>query len=129
MPKVYSVDLRERVLQSLDEGMSKMTAHRTFRVSRTTIEDWVILRTQTGSVAPLPMHCGPTSSLRGEVFEAFVRRHKHATLCEMAQAWQKQSGVLLSDVSFSRALRALGWTRKKKVGVTKSATKWRAPRG
>lgn len=46
MPKIYSIDLRERVLQSLDEGLSKMAAHRTFRVSRSTIEHWLALRAQ-----------------------------------------------------------------------------------
>jgi transposase len=46
----YSEDLRLRVLQAIDDGMSKMTAHKTFRVSRSTIDDWFKLREQTGSV-------------------------------------------------------------------------------
>ena len=139
MPKIYSIDLRERVLQSLDEGMSKMAAHRTFRVSRSTIEHWLALRAQTGSVRPRASRAGRPSWLRGEIFRAFVCRHadikiQNATLDEMVQAWQHETGVSLSDMAFSRALRALGWTRKKRVGVSASATKRRvtkrrAPRG
>jgi len=128
MPKVYSVDLRERVLQSLDDGMSKMTAHRTFRVSRSSIDRWLALREQTGSVLPRASRAGRPSLLRGAAFEAFVHRYEHATLDEMAQAWQEETGVLLSDMAFSRALRALGWTRKKRVGALASATKRRAKR-
>ncbi len=55
MGSPYSQDLRLRVLASVDAGMSKMTAHRTFRVSRSTIDHWIVLRgivlrAQTGSV-------------------------------------------------------------------------------
>ncbi len=126
MPKVYSLDFREAVLRSLDESQSKSAAHRTFHLSRSPIDRWLALREQTGSVSPPVMRCGGTSSLQGAVFEAFVRAHAHATLGEMSQAWQQQTGVSLSAMSFSRALGRLGWTRKKRVGVTRSATKRRA---
>ena len=59
MPKVYSIDLRERELRSLDEGLSKSAAHRVFHVSRSTIDDWLDLREQTGSVSPRPTHYSP----------------------------------------------------------------------
>ena len=126
MPKVYSVDLRESVLRSLEEGLSKSAAHRVFHVSRSTIDDWLCLREQTGSVSPRAMRCGGISSLQGEVFEEFVQRHGHATQGEMSQAWQQQTGVSLTAMSFSRALNRLGWTRKKRVGVTRNAMKRRA---
>ena len=130
MPKVYSVDLREAVLRSLDEGQSKSGVHRLFHVSRSTIDHWLALREQTGSVSPRAMRCGDTSSLQGEAFEEFVQRQAHATLGEMSRAWQQQTGVSLTAMSFSRALNRLGWSRKKRVGVTigvtSSATKRRA---
>lgn len=124
----YSVDLRERVLQALAGGMSKMMAHRTFRVSRSTIDHWLALREETGSVAPrAPRHLR-ARQLEGAAFEEFAKRHSHATLPEMAQTWQQETGVLLSTMSFSKALRRLGWTRKKRAGFTRSATKRRAQR-
>jgi len=126
MSKGYSIDLRERVLQAVEEGMSKMTAHRTFHISRSTIDHWLALRAQTGSLAPRPMRVTRTRQLQGAAFEAFVRTHAHATLDEMARAWRQETGASLTAMSFSRALRRLGWTRKKRVGVTRSATKRRA---
>jgi len=110
----------------LEEGLSKSAAHRVFHVSRSTIDDWLCLREQTGSVSPRAMRCGGISSLQGEVFEEFVQRHGHATQGEMSQAWQQQTGVSLTAMSFSRALNRLGWTRKKRVGVTRNAMKRRA---
>ena len=119
----YGTDLRERVLQTIEEGMSKTQAHRTFHISRSTIDHWFALSLQTGRLDPPPHRSTRTRQLEGEEFEAFAHRHRHATLGEMAQAWQQENGVLLSIMSFSRALRAMSWTRKKRVGVTKSVMK------
>ena len=125
MSKGYSVDLRERVLVSLDAGMSKMTAHQVFRISRPTIDRWIALREQTGSLSPRALPRTRPRQLQGAAFEAFAQRHAHATLGEMAQAWHEERGVSLTPMSFSRALGRLGWTRKKRVGATRSAMKRR----
>ncbi len=129
MGKSYSTDLRERVLQAIEEGMSKAQAHRTFHISRSTIDHWFALRERTGELIPPPHRSRRTRQLESEEFKEFAQRHRHATLGEMARAWQEEKGVSLSLMSFSRALGAIGWTRKKRVGVTKSATKPSARHG
>lgn len=123
MPKRYSVDLRECVLKALDGGMSKMAAHRTFGLSRSTLDDWLALRESTGALEPLPHRRARGRRLQGEVFEAFARRHFDATLAEMVAAWHAEHVQTLSDTSFSTALRALGWSHKKRAGRIGSATK------
>ena len=123
MGKSYSIDLRERVLQVIEEGMSKAQAHRTFHISRSTIDHWFALRERTGQLIPRPHRSTRTRQLESEEFEEFAQRYRHATLGEMARGWQEEKGVSLSIMSFSRALGAIGWTRKKRVGVTRSATK------
>lgn len=124
MGKAYSQDLRLRVLEALDGGLTKMQAHRMFRVSRSTIDDWLRLRAEQGHVrdkAPRAAKSGGALSDRA-VFGAFAARHSGATLQQMAQAWQRETGQELSLITFSRALRRLGWTRKKRAFSTKSAT-------
>ena len=125
MAKGHSIDLRERVVGTLDEGLSKRAAHHLFHISRSTIDHWLELRQQTGTLAPRPMRRTRSCQLEGAVFQEFVRRHAHCTLGEMAVAWHQEQGAVLSAMSFSRALRRLGWTRKKRVGATKSARKRR----
>ena len=120
------MDLRERVLQAVAGGMSKRAVHRTFGVSRPTIDRWLRLREETGSLTPRRPRHRRVRQLEGAVFEEFASRHGYATLPEMAQAWQRETGVVLTAMSFSRALARLGWTRKKRVGATKSAMKKRA---
>lgn len=115
MSRGYSTDLRACVLAAIEGGLSKMAAHRTFGLSRSTIDHWITLREQTGSVAPRAVRRRRVRQLQGAAFEAFVERQAHATLDEMAQAWQQETGVRLSTMWFSRALRALKWTRKKEL--------------
>jgi len=129
MGKSYSVDLRLRVLGAVDNGMSKMAAHKLFKISRSTIDDWLKLRAETGAVLDRPRQ-EPIKprALSGPAFSEFAATQQGATLEQMVLAWQRQHGQQLSAMSFSRALAGLGdkgWTRKKRVGATASAAKQR----
>ena len=117
MGKSYSLDLRLRVLSALDGGMSKMQAHKTYTISRSTIDDWLTLREQTGSVSVVPKRQGKKGLHEQEGFAEFVVRHQHSTLQQMSVAWLDQRRQSVSLMSFSRALRALGYTRKKELSL------------
>lgn len=118
----YSQDLRERVLQAIDAGMSKMATHKLFRVARSTIDDWIKLRGQTGSVAVVPpVRRGPAPAIQDLVaFEEFATRHRHKTLEQMASLWHQESGHRVSHTTLSGAMKRIGWTRKKSAGSTVS---------
>jgi hypothetical protein len=47
MDKSYRVDLRARVWQALDEGKSRMTAHRTCPISRSSLDHGLQSRVRT----------------------------------------------------------------------------------
>ncbi len=115
MGKSYSVDLRLRVLCAIDGGMSKMQAHKTYNISRSTVDDWLTLREQTGSVQVIPSRAGRKGLDKHEAFEGFAFRHQHSTLQQMSVAWKKERKQIVSVMSFSRALRVAGYTRKKRV--------------
>lgn len=55
MGKAYSVDLRVRVLAAIDGGLSKMQAHKTFQVRRSTIDDWLRLLRRLGACKIRPV--------------------------------------------------------------------------
>jgi len=117
MGKSYSVDLRLRVLAAIDGGLSKMQAHKDYCISRSTIDDWLALREQTGRVTVIAPRMGKKHKglHKHEAFADFVARHHHSTLEQMRVAWQKEKNQHISLMSFSRALRAIGYTRKKRV--------------
>ena len=122
MGKAYSEDLRLIVLKAIDGGMSKMQAHKTYGVSRSTIDDWLRLREEQGHVRDKP----PQHTKRGalsdvEIFGDFADRHYGTTLRHMAHAWEQETGQHLSRNTFSLALRQLDWTRKKRVSSIANA--------
>lgn len=125
MRAAYSKDFRLHVLSAVDGGMSKQTAHLTFGVSRSTLDDWLKLRQETGDVAATTVY--PHGRARAisdmKAFEQFAQLHSGATLKQMAAAWQAQTGQKLSISTMSVALRRIGWTRKKRVSCTASETR------
>ena len=118
MGKAYSVDLRLRVLAAIDAGLSKMQAHKTFQISRSTIDDWLKLRAQTGSVQVPKQRRSGRGLGAHEGFAAFAQRHQHSTLEQMQRAWQQETHQSVSLMSFSRALRQRDYTRKKRATST-----------
>ena len=120
---LYSEDLRVRVLRHVDSGQSKMSAHKTFGVSRSTIDRWLKLRAATGSLkANTSYRRGKAPAINDlEAFREFAGRHSGCTLAQMALAWHKEKGQKLTLMPFSIALRRIGWTRKKRVFSTRSA--------
>jgi len=121
----YSLDLRLRVLSALDGGMSKWTAHKTFRVSRSTIDHWLNRREATGNVAAKSgFRCGVLPLINDlKQFEEFAVGHSDLTLMQMAQAWHDATGCRVSNVTIGKALKRIGWTRKKRVVSTLNAAK------
>lgn len=125
MGKAYSEDLRLKVLAAVDGGLKKMVAHQMFGISRSTIDDWLLQRELVGHVRAQPRVPRESRSALGDrvVFEAFALRHPGATLEQMSVSWEQETGRKLSRNTFSLALRALGWTRKKRVCSIVSETK------
>ena len=113
--KAYSEDLRERVVRAVAIGTPRDEVAATFAVSVPTIERWLRLKRETGSVAPKPVP-GPVAVKTEAVMAALPERlveHADATLDEHCSWWREASGVKVSTATMSRALTRLGWTRKK----------------
>ena len=113
--KAYSEDLRERVVRAVAIGTPRDEVAATFAVSVPTIERWLRLKRETGSLAPKPVP-GPVAVKTDAVMAALPERlvdHADATLGEHCAWWREASGVAVSTATMSRALTRLGWTRKK----------------
>jgi transposase len=113
--KAYSEDLRERVVRAVAIGTPRDEVAATFAVSVPTIERWLRLRRETGSLSPKPVP-GPVAVKTEAVMAALPERlveHADATLAEQCAWWRETSGVAVSTATMSRALTRLGWSRKK----------------
>ena len=111
----YSEDLRERVVRAVVIGTPRAEVAATFAVSVPTIERWLRLKRETGSLAPRPVP-GPVAVKTEAVMAALPERlveHADATLEEHCSWWRGVSGVQVSTATMSRALSRLGQTWKK----------------
>lgn len=120
MPKFYSQDFRQKVIEAIElNGHKKGAASELFNISRNTIDLWLKLKAQTGSLQPKPRqtHGSNHKITDWKKFRDFAKIHGDKTQEQMAQLWDKQ----ISSRTIGRALHKIGFTRKKRLMATKNA--------
>ncbi len=114
--EAYSQDLRRRIVDAVDAGKPKTQVAQIFNVSVPTINRYLRLRTQTGSLAPRPIPGRP--SVKGTALDAGlkgqVEAHSDATITEHCALWEEAHNERVSEATMSRALKRLGWPLKKR---------------
>jgi transposase len=123
----YSLDLRLKVLDATDRGISRSEVVRTFGVSMPTLERYLRRRRQGGDLAPKPSP-GRTPSICATVEERRMlweqlEENNEATLERHCELWEGKGKARVSVSTMSRAVRRLGWTFKKSRWVPPSETK------
>jgi len=122
MAKAYSYDLRQKVIQAIElDGLKKSEASELFNISRNTINLWFQLKEETGDLKEKPRQGGiKTGKITDwDNFRLFVSQNGDKTQAEMAQLWEGE----ISARTISRALQKIGFTRKKKLMVTRKEMK------
>ena len=121
----FSLDLRERVISSVDNNMHVDEAAKIFKVSRRVIYEWLELRTKTGNLAAKSGYQkGHSHKITDWVkFTEFVEKHKHCASPQMRVEWKKLTNVDMSESAMLRALKKVNYTYKKKHFFTKKLIK------
>jgi transposase len=91
MSRAYSLDLRERVVASIEAGASRHEAAARFKVSVSTAIRWMQRFVQSGTVAANPIG-GSTSPLdaHADWFFQLIAAHPDLTLDEIVVAMEKK---------------------------------------
>jgi len=122
MAKPYSYDLRQKVIQAIElDGLKKSEASELFGISRNTINLWQKRQDETGNFYPKP-HQSPGNNHRitdWQKFRKFAKAHAEKTQAQMADLWQGN----ISPRTISRALKKIGFTRKKRLMGIENAMK------
>jgi transposase len=113
--KAYSQDLRERILQTIDEGKTQAEAARLFKVSDTTVKRYVRQRREEGHVRPRPIPGRPPTkrALLETKLQAQLKSLPDATLQEHCDTWEASSDIKVSISTMSRAIDHLNVKRRK----------------
>ena len=122
----YSIDLRERVVGSVESGGSNIPeAARRYQVSEPSIERWLARKRKTGSCAPLPHAGGPTRKLATAeaVIRAAVKAQPDATLQELCERVEQETKIKSDPSMMYRELVRLKLPRKKSRSMPASGTR------
>ena len=122
MPKAYSMDLRERVLNDCDAGMRSEDVAQKYSVSASWVYDLRKKRRETGNIAPKQQRHGPLPKLAPYEDEVrqLVNDHHDATLVEYCDMLSKH--VSISTASLCDFLRRLKITWKKNSSCRRTAS-------
>lgn len=116
--RAYSQDQRERVLRAIDQGKTRKEIVEALGVSLATIKRYLKQRRETGHVKPKANPGRPPKkreSLEAGL-ESQLRAHPNLSLERHCELWEQAHGEQVSRWTMIRAIRRLGWTRKKATG-------------
>lgn len=122
MSNPYSYDLRQKVIQAIQlDGMRKTEVSILFSISRNTIDLWLLRLAETGDFQAIPRN-PPGNGHKitdWEKFRSFATTHGEKTQAEMAELWEGD----ISSRTISRALKKIGFTRKKNLWLPRTRRK------
>jgi transposase len=113
----HSLDLRERVIGALSNGMTQEEAAEVFSVGTATVYRWERLRRERNSLEPLPHGGGNPRAIDAagdEVLKELVAEKPDRFLPELTAELNKRMSQPASTSAVSRALERLGLTRKRR---------------
>src|SRR5919202_5286359 len=113
--KAYSVDLREKIIAAVGHGMSKAQAARTFGVGATSVKRYVKLQEEGKPLTPgkAPGKEGKLDESAMKLLEEDLHARPTVTYENRADLLCELLGVRVSKSTICRAVRRLGYTRKK----------------
>ena len=121
----YSQDLRQKIVQALQQRrMNKSEAARAFGVSLSSVKRYAKAVSEGRSLSPgkAPGKKPLLDEKARRLLEAAVGERPFAKLSERREYLQKVAGVSVSESTLSRALRKMGFGRKKERWVPVSET-------
>jgi transposase len=123
VPQAYSQDLRDRVLAGYDRGMKTQAIAEVFAVSRAWARRVKQRRRETGQTSAKPMGGPGVIKVDRAKLTQLVRADPDATLEEL----RERLGISCATSTICMALRALGFTRKKRRYAPPSRTARTSP--
>jgi transposase len=128
MPKSYSADLRERVIEAVEMGASRHEAAERFEVSVSSTVKWLQRWHESRSAAPKPRggSVSPLETCAARVL-AVIAEHPDLTLMETVAELRRRR-IRTSKSALSRFFGRHGITLKKKPASRRAGASGRGPR-
>jgi len=115
--KIHSAEVRSLALAALERGEKRAEVARWLNVPLRTLDRWRQEFRQSGKKAPAARGHKRAAFCSEDLprLEAQLRACPDATLQQQAETWQQNTRQSASRSSVQRAIKRLGWSRKKRV--------------
>ena len=124
MGKAISEDLRFRAVQMYRSGATAAEAAEHYGVCERSVYRWEKQEREHGTLSSGRVRSGRKGKIIIDArFEEFAKATAHQTLQQMAERWNRMAGEQVSQMAMCRAVKKLGWSRKKRRTAIKSATR------
>ena len=112
--KAYSEDLRQKIVEATERGVSKAQAARLFGVSLSSVKRYVRLARRGGSLAPGKGSGRPPKIDENakKLLQKDVEERPAATVSERRRFLEHITGESLSDSTVGRMLKRIGFSQK-----------------
>lgn len=120
--KAYSEDLRQKIVEATERGVSKAQAARLFNLSLSSVKRYARLARQGGSLAPGKGSGRPPkiNESAKQLLEKDVQERSAATISERRRFLEHLTGESLSDSTVGRMLKRMGFSQKTDGGGTRT---------
>jgi transposase len=120
---VLSIDLRTRAIEAYERTGNKNQVCRTFNIARTTLDDWILLKAETGSLEQPAWGRGRKHTIKDwDAFRAFVDQASFDTITQLVPLYEQHFGQPIEYERLRVSVQRLGMTHKKRVSRTKRQT-------
>ncbi len=115
--RAYSADLRQRIVQAVEDGCSQPVVADRYNVSLNSVKRYVTQWRASGSLAPQPRPGRPRAipPAADAALVAQFAADPDATFATDCDRWEAATGVRVSQSTMCRAQQRVGWTRKKRA--------------
>lgn len=119
MPKAYSLDLREKIVNAYDRGgSSQRDVAKQFGVAKSFVQKLLKQRRETGSIAPKVRKDQTPPKLNDDhrsILADLVDANNDATLAELCDQVHQRTGVRVGITTMHTTLKKMQLTVKKNV--------------
>lgn len=120
---VLSTDLRTRVIAAYEISLNKRQVCLQFNIARTTLDDWIKLKAQTGCLDQVKWDRGPKTKIKDwDEFRTFVEQASFDTVKQLVPLYEQYFKQPIEYKTLLRAIHRIGWTAKKRLLVTGKPT-------
>jgi len=120
--RAYSLDLREKIVESVKKGVPKAETARRFGVHRATVKRYCKQLDERGTLEPrkVPGKAPKLDEKARKLLVEDLQRRPWATHSQRAQFLFAMCGIRVSEATVCRTLRRLSHSRKKDQGGSRT---------